>query len=296
MPRLIEKFLESLEFERDASPHTIRAYQADLAQFCDILDVENDGDLRKITNVRVRTFLAKLRERGCSKRSAARKLASVRSLYRYLCRRKYAGSNPAAGVRSPKLDKKLPAFLDVKEVERLLEQPPDEGFQGLRDRAILEILYSTGMRVGELVSTDLRDMDRRSGIVRVIGKGRKERLTPLGSFAQKAITDYLAVRDAHFSGRRYDRHALILNKNGGRMTARSVERIIEKYAVAAGLGDKASPHTLRHSFATHLLNNGADLRSVQELLGHASLSTTQIYTHVTHERLKKIYDKAHPRA
>ena len=296
MLRLLEQFLESLEFERDASPHTVRAYRTDLSQFCGMVGIQSDRDLKKVTNVRVRTFLAKLREGGCSRRSAARKLASVRSLYRYLCRRKYTASNPAAGVRPPKLDRKLPPFLDVRQVERLLRQPAGEGFQGLRDRAVLEILYSTGMRVSELVNTDLRDIDRRSGVVRVTGKGRKERMTPLGSYAQRALADYLAVRGAHFSGKRYDRHALVLNNRGGRMTTRSVERLIEKYALMAGLGDRTSPHTLRHSFATHLLNNGADLRSVQELLGHASLSTTQIYTHVTHERLKKVYDKAHPRA
>lgn len=296
MIRPIERFLESLEFERDASPHTIRAYQSDLSQFCDILCIQSNQDLKKVTNVRIRTFLAKLRDAGCSKRSAARKLASVRSLYRYLCRRKYVRSNPASGVRSPKLERKLPAFLDVQEVRRLLEQPRAEGFQGLRDRAILETLYSTGIRVSELVNMDLRGIDRRSGVVRVLGKGRKERLAPLGTYAQAAIADYLALRDAHFAGRRFDRQAVFLNKDGARITARSVERLIGKHAAGAGLADKTSPHTLRHSFATHMLNNGADLRSVQELLGHVSLSTTQIYTHVTHERLKKIYDKAHPRA
>lgn len=296
MTRLIEHFLESLEFERDASPHTVRAYQADLAQFCGILGIQSDRDLKNITNVRIRAFLAKLRETGCSRRSAARKLASVRSLYRHLCRRKFVKSNPAAGVRSPKLDRKLPGFLDAHEVERLIEQPKREGFQGLRDRAILEILYSTGVRVSELAGADLRDVDRRSGVVRVTGKGRRERLAPLGTYAQKALADYLAARQTHFAGGEDDGHALILNKHGRRMTTRSIERLMEKHAAAAGLAGRVSPHTLRHSFATHMLNNGADLRSVQEMLGHASLSTTQIYTHVTHERLRKVYEKAHPRA
>jgi len=296
MAKLIEQFLESLEFERDASPHTVRAYRQDLAQFTKILEVQNDTDLKLVNGMRVRTFLARLKESGCSKRTTGRKLASVRALYKYLCRRKHVKSNPASIVRAPKLDRKLPSFLDVQEVARLLEQPRAEGFAGLRDRAILETLYSTGMRVSEVTGMDVHDIDRRGGVARVLGKGRKERLAPLGKYAMQAIADYLAVREAHFRGKDFQAGAMFLNKRGGRMTARSVERLMEKYALTAGLAHKTSPHTLRHSFATHMLNAGADLRSVQELLGHASLSTTQIYTHVTHERLKKVYDKAHPRA
>lgn len=296
MMKLIEQFLEALEYERGASAHTVRAYRQDLGQFVKLLDIKSDADLKGATGVGVRTFLAKLNEAGCSKRSSARKLASVRALYKYLCRRKYIKSNPASVVRAPKLDKKLPAFLDVQEVARLLDAPEREGFAGLRDRAILETLYSTGMRVGELAGMDVSDIDRRGGVVRVLGKGRKERLAPLGRYALSAIADYLAVREAHFSGKDFQANAVFLNKHGGRLTTRSIERLIEKYVLVAGLSKKAGPHTLRHSFATHMLNAGADLRSVQELLGHASLSTTQIYTHVTHERLKKVYDKAHPRA
>jgi len=296
MTKLIEKFLESLQYERDASPHTVRAYRSDLAQFVALLEIKNDADLKAVSPVRVRTFLAKLKEAGRTKRSTARKLASVRALYKYLCRRKHVKSNPASVLRAPKLDRTLPSFLDVQEVARLLESPPADGFAGLRDRAILETLYSTGMRVSEAAGMDVRDIDHRGGIVRVLGKGRKERLAPLGKYAMKALDDYLAIREAHFSGKGIQGGALFLNKGGGRLSARGIERLIEKYALMAGLAKKIGPHTLRHSFATHMLNAGADLRSVQELLGHASLSTTQIYTHVTHERLKKVYDKAHPRA
>jgi tyrosine recombinase XerC len=296
MPNLIENFLESLEYERDASPHTVKAYRGDLAQFAAMLEIKNDTDLKIVNPVRVRAFLAKLKEAGCTKRSIARKLASVRALYRYLCRRKYVRANPASVIRAPKLDRTLPSFLDVQEVARLLETPPADSFAGLRDRAILETLYSTGMRVSEVAGMDTRDIDRHGGVVRVLGKGRKERLAPLGKYAMKAIADYLAIRDAHFRGKGIEGGALFLNKHGGRLSARGIERLIEKYVLIAGFSKKIGPHTLRHSFATHMLNAGADLRSVQELLGHASLSTTQIYTHVTHERLKKVYDKAHPRA
>jgi tyrosine recombinase XerC len=298
MTPLIEQFLRYLERQKGCSPNTLRAYRIDLAQFCGTLGLADDRALKGVSHVNVRTLLASLKDANRSKRSIARKLAAVRSLYRYLCKTGALEDNPAAGVRSPKLDKHLPAFLDTSEVARLLDAPDRESFQGLRDRAILETLYSTGLRVSELVGIDMRDIDLRSGIVRVMGKGRRERLAPVGSFAVDAIKNYLQKREEYFAKKKKDfaRHVLFVNRLGTRLTARSVERILEKHIAASGLGKKVTPHVLRHSFATHLLNNGADLLSVQELLGHVSLSATQIYTHLTHERLKAVYDKAHPRA
>lgn len=293
---LIKQFLRYLERQKGVSPNTLRAYRIDLAQFCEIAGVADDNALKEVSYVNIRTFLASLKAANRSKRSIARKLAAVRSLYRYLCKVGVLDGNPAVGVRSPKLDRHLPDFLDTSQVAKLLKTPDPESFQGLRDRAILETLYSTGLRVGELVAINLRDIDLRSGVVRVIGKGRRERLAPLGSYAVAAIQEYLQKRDAFFQKRDFRRHVLFINRFGTRLSARSVERSLEKYIATAGLSGKVTPHVLRHSFATHLLNNGADLRSVQELLGHASLSTTQIYTHLTHERLKSVYDKAHPRA
>lgn len=296
MTSLIIQFLRYLEHQKGVSPNTLKAYRTDLALFCEVLGIENDNALKEVSHVNIRTLLASIKDSGRSKRTMARKLAAVRSLYKYLCRTGVMEGNPAASVRSPKLERHLPDFLDTSEVERLLDAPDPETFLGLRDRAILETLYGTGLRVGELVAIDVRDIDMRAGVVRVMGKGSKERLSPLGSYAVTAIKKYLASREANFQKRDFRRHVLFLNRFGTRLSARSVERNLHKYIATAGLGGRVTPHVLRHSFATHLLNNGADLRSVQEMLGHASLSTTQIYTHLTHERLKRIYDRAHPRA
>ncbi len=295
MTGLIEKFLRYLERQKGLSPNTLKAYRTDLGQFCELLGLADDAAVRGVTYLNIRSMMASFRQRDCSKRTIARKLAAVRSLYKYLCRIGACGSNPALAVRSPKLERGLPHFLDTSQVEALLDAPDTSTLAGLRDRAILETLYSTGLRVSELVGMNLRDADLRAGVVRVMGKGSRERLAPLGSYAITAINAYLAEREGFFAKKDFQRHVMFLNRLGTRLSARSVERLLEKHIAVAGLSGTITPHVLRHSFATHLLNNGADLRSVQELLGHSSLSTTQIYTHLSYEHLRKVYEKAHPR-
>ena len=290
MKRYLDKFKDYLEKEKNYSPHTVRNYLSDLDGFSKISSTE---DPKAVDHLTVRKYLAYLREKSVSKRSIARKLSSLRTFFRFLERDGYVKANPVAIISTPKLDRKLPLFLDERSVLRLITAPDTKTLQGARDRAILETLYTAGLRVGELVGIDISDVDFISGVVKVLGKGRKERLAPLGDKAIDAIRGYLTYRDNKKQG---DKEALFLNKSGKRITDRSVRRIVTRYIKDLGVKEHISPHTLRHSFATHLLNRGADLRSVQELLGHKNLSTTQIYTHVTIERLKSVYDKAHPRA
>ena len=241
-----------------------------------------------------------LQKKGNKSRTISRKIASVRSFLRFLVEEGYLKSNPAEGIPLPKQQKKLPMFLDEGETVRLMSAPVRKDILGMRDRAILETLYSTGMRVGELVSLKLNSIDFIGGVVRVSGKGRKERIVPIGEKALESLGKYLKMREELLSKQRkdirQDRNALFLDRWGGRLSARSICRMVSKYVRILGAKIGISPHTLRHSFATHLLNAGADLRAVQELLGHVSLSTTQVYTHVTTERLKSVYTKAHPRA
>ena len=296
MDALINRFLERLETERNFSEHTLRAYGMDLDQFKRFLVVEKVASPTDVDHMALRKFMAYLRRQEYSKRTIARKLSSIRSFYRFLCLEGVTDTNPAAAVRTPKLDKKLPHFLDTGEVVRLLESPDTSDLLGLRDRAILELLYSTGLRVGELVALNQEDVDSWGEVLRARGKGKKERLAPVGRPAMNALRAYLEARRSAAKRRQFDRRALFLNKDGQRITARSVRRVLDKYIKRTGLNGKTSPHTLRHSFATHLLDQGADLRSVQELLGHESIATTQIYTHLTAERLREVYDKAHPRA
>ena len=247
-----------------------------------------------VTPLEVRRFVVQLAERGVSKRTIARKLSCLRSFFRFLCREGIIDHNPAEPVPTPRLEKRLPSFLDEQQMTRLLAAPSTKRWQDVRDRAILETLYSTGMRVSELAGLNLDDLDEISGTVIVRGKGKKERLCPIGETALKAIRVYMAKRPKGKALR--VPYALFVSQKGNRLTVRQVDRLLVRYVRAAGLPASISPHSLRHSFATHLLDRGADLRSVQELLGHASLSTTQIYTHVTAQRLKKVYDQAHPRA
>lgn len=279
-----------LRIEKNASPYTLTNYEIDLKEFNASL---RDKPLESITHVDVRLFLARMKEKNFSKRTVARKMACLRSFFRFLCREGYVKTNPAAGLQTPRLEKKLPLFLDTNEVVKLIESPDTSDVYGLRDRAILETLYSSGIRVGELVGLNKENVDFIGGVLKVYGKGKKERLAPIGDRALRAIRNYLEkFPPANIK----DKKAVFLNKSGRRMTDRAVRRVVDKYIRKTSLNEKISPHSLRHSFATHLLDRGADLRSVQELLGHANLSTTQIYTHVTAERLKSIYDKAHPRA
>lgn len=290
MLRYIEKFINYLKIEKNASAHTIINYSVDLKNFSAFL---GESSVESVNYLFLRKYLAHMKEKNYSKRTIARKLASLRSFFKFLYREGYLKANPASGISTPKLDKKLPIFLDTDEVTKLIEAPDEKDLAGLRDRAIMEALYSTGMRVSELVGMSLNDIDFISGVIKVFGKGKKERLAPIGDKALRAIRNYVGKRGA---AKLSDKKAVFLNKGGGRLTDRSVRRIIEKYIKRVSLREGVSPHTLRHSFATHLLNRGADLRSVQELLGHMNLSTTQIYTHVTTQRLKEVYDKAHPRA
>lgn len=309
---LIGKFLDYLERERSFSAHTIRSYQADLLQFCQFLCT--DGDTMELsasellpvddlldrpdiadriltaTPLRLRAFLAVMRNSGFSKSTVARKLAAMRSFYKYLVRQGTLEASPVSVIRTPRQDKKLPKCLDPEQIDTLLSAPDISTLLGARDKAILETIYSAGLRISELVSLNIEDLDELSQVLRIRGKGKKERLCPLGSKALEAIDHYLAMRRAGKKG------PLFVNKHGSRLSDRSIRRKLDKYLLEAGIDPNVSPHTLRHSFATHMLNAGADLRSVQELLGHSSLSTTQIYTHLTTTRLREVYDKAHPLA
>ncbi|MBD3425763.1 MAG: tyrosine recombinase XerC [Candidatus Omnitrophica bacterium] len=287
MKRFIEKFENYLSIEKNYSEHTLRNYRSDLTEMAEFL---NDKDPKDITHLDLRRFLARLKENNCAKRTVVRKLGAIRSFFKFLFREKYIRKNPADSIFTPKLDKRLPEFLDTERIIALVTSPSLDDLLGVRDRAILEVLYSTGMRVSELVGMNVRDIDLIAGAVKVRGKGKKERVAMLGEEAQKALRQYL---DQVQSG---EEGAVFLNKRGGRLTDRSVRRIINKYVKKCSIEQKISPHSIRHSFATHLLDNGADLRSVQELLGHKNLSTTQIYTHLGSKRIKEMYSKAHPRA
>ncbi|MFA4991072.1 MAG: tyrosine recombinase XerC [Candidatus Omnitrophota bacterium] len=290
LDRYIHKFIIYLQIEKNYSKHTVTNYQIDLKEFGDSI---KDKPLEGVTHVDVRLFLARLKEKNFSKSSVARKMACLRSFFKFLYRDGHIKSNPAAGLSTPKLDKKLPLFLNASDAVKLLESPDPSDDTGLRDRAILETLYSSGIRVSELVGLDKDDIDFISGVLKVYGKGKKERLVPIGDKALRAIRDYL---EKSKTADMTEKKPVFLNKSKRRMSDRAVRRVVEKYIHKTALNEKVSPHTLRHSFATHMLDRGADLRSVQELLGHANLSTTQIYTHVTTERIKSIYDKVHPRA
>lgn len=296
MSHLIDRFLRYAEFERNFSAHTLRAYRKDLKEFVEFLGAQESFKPHQVTFLKLRQFLAALRSRQCSRATIHRKLAAIRSFYQFLLRQGLVESNPAKSVSTPKMEKKLPTFLDETQVQKLLGAPRGDTFLAARDRAILETLYSTGCRVGELVGANIDDLDLVGESLAVRGKGRKVRLCPLGRYAVATLRTYLDRRERLSEKPQFDRHALFVNKVGARLSGRSVGRLLEKYIKQEGIAVSASPHTLRHSFATHLLNRGADLRAVQELLGHASLSTTQIYTHVTTERLKEVYDMAHPRA
>ncbi|MFH1858075.1 MAG: tyrosine recombinase XerC [Candidatus Omnitrophota bacterium] len=290
MKRYIEKFFRYLQYEKNVSPHTITCYRGDLEAFQQAV---GEVAVEKVTLLDLRRFLADLKAKNLKKITMARKLSSLRTFFKFLCREGYLKTNPTLTLRTPKQEKRLPRTLGLEEVKQILEAPA-EGFLGQRDRAILETLYSSGLRVSELTQLNLSHVDFIGGVVKVMGKGKKERLTPIGEEALRAIRAYLETREKVKIQR--NAQALFTNKNGTRLTSRSVRRLLDRAIRKTSLAYHVSPHTLRHSFATHLLDRGADLRSVQELLGHQHLSTTQIYTHVTAERLKKIYEKTHPRA
>lgn len=286
---VVAAFLRYLAAERGASEHTVRSYRADLLDCVAFLERRALGALPDADARVVRGYLADLHARGLARTSIARRLATLRSFFRFLIRRGRARVNPAREVRTPRLPGRLPAHLPIDQSEALFRQPLGDDEAGRRDRAILEVLYASGVRVAELSGLDVEDADLRDGSVRVLGKGRKERIVPLGRKAVEALRTYLGAREG-------TRGALFRNSRGGRLTVRSLHRIVRARARAAGLAGRVTPHTLRHTFATHLLDAGADLRLIQELLGHARLATTQRYTHVSADRLAKVYDAAHPRA
>ena len=294
----IGQFLQYLRVERGASPHTLKGYREDLHALAEYL-ADGDGHCPppgSITTGELRGFLSALHEAGYAKSSISRRMASVRSFMRFGQREGWAKSNPAKPLRNPRKSRKLPHFLTSDEVGKLLAAPKGNGPQALRDRALLETLYSAGLRVSELVGVADGDLDFAAGIVRIRGKGKRERLAPLGSYAARALKQWLEVRTLSPREKTGREAPVFTNKFGTRLTTRSVARMLEKYLKETGLDARTSPHTLRHSFATHLLDRGADIRSVQELLGHKSLVTTQIYTHVSTANLKAAYEKAHPRA
>lgn len=297
LPPPAESFLRHLDRDKNYSAHTRLNYRIDLKDFFEFLAQDATAPERA-DRLKMRSYLAHAASKGYAKRTLARKLATLRSFYRYFVREGRMAKNPMSAIRSPKLEKKLPHFLTETDVDRLLAFPAED-LSGCRDRALLETLYSTGCRVSELVALDEKDVDPIGAVIRVLGKGRKERLCPMGSRALSAVREYLErrTREGALAGKR---GPLFLNHSpharGSRLTARSVRRILSKRMNEMSLSAKISPHALRHSFATHLLNRGADLRSVQELLGHSSISTTAIYTHVSTERLRQVYAKAHPRA
>ncbi|MFM8414134.1 MAG: tyrosine recombinase [Planctomycetota bacterium] len=290
-----ERFLRYLAAERGASPLTIKSYREDLLQFEEFLESAGCRTPAEATSPILRRFAAGLHAAGYAASTVARKLASLRSFYAFGQREGWVRTNPAKPLRSPRRPRKLPRFLTGEEISRLLAAPKPQAAGGLRDRAILELMYSSGVRVRELVNLDDADLDLRNATVRVRGKGRRERLGIVGSHARAALRAWLAARPRP-AGSPLRSQPLFTNKFGRRLSVRGVARLLDKHLAVAGLAGRASPHTLRHSFATHLLDAGADIRSVQELLGHKSLVTTQIYTHVTTRRLLDAFDKAHPRA
>ncbi len=291
----VTRFCRHLGAVRAASEHTLRAYRSDLAELVAFLDEIDVADPREVSARTLRRYLVQLDERELASTTIQRKLSAVRAFFRFLQREGHIGEHPATGLRKRRSPRNLPGCLEVAEVEALLLAPDLETAAGLRDRAILEVMYSAGTRAAETVGIDKGDVDLSRGVARIRGKGKKERLGALGRFAVEALRAYLAdprrPRPRPCAG-----GAVFLNLRGGRLTTRSLGRIVDRYSLLAGIHRKTTPHTLRHSFATHLLDRGADLRAVQELLGHAHLVTTQIYTHVSVERLRKVYELAHPRA
>jgi integrase/recombinase XerC len=295
MQEVFNKYINYLEAERNASRYTVRNYTHDLLDFFSYLKDSEVTSLSEVDKQILRGYLSRLVQDGFAKVSISRKLSAIRSFYRYLLREKLVATSPVAQTSSPKLDKRLPDFLTPVETVRLLEASDLATPQGLRDRALMELLYASGLRVSELVSLDLGQINLNTGEIRVWGKGAKERVVLMGKPAALALNAYLSQGRPRLLGKKKN-NALLINRDGGRLTGRSIQRILTKYARVAGIKKRVHPHMLRHTFATHLLDGGADLRVVQELLGHESLVSTQIYTHVTKSQAKKVYLSAHPLA
>jgi integrase/recombinase XerC len=297
MQTAIARFLRYLTAERNASPLTIKSYREDLTTLAEYLEQANGRSavVGEITPLELRSYVTAMHEAGYAKSSVSRRLASLRSFFRFALREGFATQNAAKPLRNPRPDRKLPHFLTSDEIGRLLAAPPSDQATGLRDRAILETIYSAGLRVSEAAGLNDEDLDWEGGVVRVRGKGKRERLAPIGSFAARALRRWLSVREVRRSTPP-GATPTFTSRLGTRLTTRSIARMLDKYIRQVGMDTRTSPHTLRHSFATHLLDRGADIRSVQELLGHKSLVTTQIYTHVSTAGLREAYERAHPRA
>lgn len=293
--RFLIEFQGYLQIEKNASPHTIKNYMKDIQVFFTFMESIGVLSLAELDYLNVRQFLAFLNQQKYSRKTISRKLSSLRSFFRFLIRENHLEKNPFLMVSTPKSEKKLPEFMYPEEVLELLQLPDLNKNLGIRDRAILEVFYASGMRVSELVALNIESIDLDMGTALVFGKGAKERYVPLGRYSIEALQNYLEKARPKFILNRQEK-ALFLNKNGSRLSDRSIRRMVDKYVQHLSFQKKISPHTIRHTFATHLLNAGADLRSVQELLGHVNISTTQIYTHVTKERLQHIYNHTHPRA
>ena len=305
MQKHLDDFMKHLKYERNASPHTLRNYESDLIQFYDYVAPPDEKGKRRSVNVRdidhltIREYMARLYELKKKKSSIHRKVASLRTFFRFLCREGVMEMNPAKLVATPRVERTLPNHLSIEQMVRFIETPDTETLLGKRDRSMLELLYASGLRVSELVGLNITDVDFTNLTVRVKGKGRKERIVPFGQHALRALQDYLAVRGELLIEADEDKRdpaALFFNYQGTRINPRSVGRMVDKYVKMCTDVHHISPHSLRHSFATHLLDAGADLRAIQEMLGHARLSTTQKYTHVSTDKLMEVYDKAHPKA
>ena len=293
MDKIVRSFLEYLEIERNYSAHTILSYETDLTRFIQFLQREKIESFDKVHKESLRTFIGSLLDDGFSQRSVSRKIATLRSFFKFLRRNKIVEGNPALVLINPKVGKRLPVFLDEQSMSQLLSSPEKK-----RDKAILELFYSTGIRLSELINLNINDLKQDAGLIKVKGKGRKERILPVGRTAIEVVNEYLISRKDLQSGIRRisEERPLFITENGKRLYPQAVGRMVRKYIGSVSEIEKKSPHVLRHSFATHLLNRGADLRAVKELLGHESLSTTQVYTHVSSARMKKVYESAHPKA
>lgn len=300
MESYLRRFVLHLSLERNLSEHTVSAYENDLKQFLDFLRRELDcrnPRVNQIDKLSVRHYMKQLQGTGLKGSTLRRKLAAIRCFVKYLVDRESVKVNPVLAVKMPRMEKRLPTYIDKADMRRLFAEFTRGDFTGLRDLAILETFYSTGVRLSELHAVDVADADLFSGTLKVKGKGRKERIVPLGKMASRAIKGYLLERAGHLKARkRIQEPALLVNKFGKRLARRGIQRVVRQYLERVSSETQMSPHVLRHTFATHMLDEGADLRAVQELLGHASLSSTQIYTHVSTERLKDTYRRAHPRA
>lgn len=292
MQNILKNYTDFLKIEKRYSTNTVDAYYRDISRF---LDFTGEKPLEAFDSTRIRSYLIKCLDEGRNSRSTARYLSSLKSFFNFLREENYIKENPAEILESPKLWRKLPNVIGLDEVEALLACPDPKTLQGIRDKAMLEVLYATGLRVSELVSLKVSDVDLQVGYLRSMGKGSKERVVPLGAIAQEAVQDYIDVaRRVLLKGN--TAHDLFITRRGSKMTRQGFWKILKAYALKANIKTSVSPHTLRHAFATHLLERGADLRSVQEMLGHADISTTQIYTHILQDRMRKVHDKFHPRA